>query len=69
MEAARALRNGVETGILRVTHNGARDDLVKTDASLIKKIEVLGSPAESSFILGSGSELKELVIGSLQDAL
>ena len=34
-----------------------------------KKIEVLGSPAESSFILGSGSELKELVIGSLQDAL
>ena len=68
MEAARALRNGVETGILRVTHNGARDDLVKTDAFLIKK-KVSSSPAESSFILGSGSELKELVIGSLQDAL
>jgi hypothetical protein len=28
VEAARALRNGVETGVLRVTHNGARDDLV-----------------------------------------
>jgi hypothetical protein len=29
VEAARALRNGVETGVLRVTHNGARDDLVR----------------------------------------
>ena len=29
VEAARALRNGVETGVLRVTHNGVRDDLVK----------------------------------------
>lgn len=29
VEAARALRNGVETGVLRVTYNDAKDDLVK----------------------------------------
>jgi len=28
VEAARALRNGVETGVLRVTYNDAKDDLV-----------------------------------------
>ena len=36
---------------------------------VLDKKKVSSSPAESSFILGSGSELKELVIGSLQDVL